>query len=271
MFHEASLLVCDLQDVGARYYTFVWSIVLAVEVALGAGLEVLVLDRPNPLGGTDDWVEGGSIAPGEESFVGLHPVATRHGMTVGELCRMAIDERGKADPAGLSVLECSGWRRSMLFPDTGLPWVLPSPNMPTFETAVVYPGQCLLEGTNLSEGRGHTRPFETFGAPWVDAGALALALSPEDAPGLGVRPVAFRPMFHKHAHATCHGLQLHVLDPALVRSVRTTWALLGGLWAASHGNLRWRTGVGAAELVRGKEAERRAFLARRRSFLLYEG
>jgi uncharacterized protein YbbC (DUF1343 family) len=297
MLHGAEVLVCDLQDVGSRYYTYVWTVVLAVEVALMAGVRVLVLDRPNPLGGLDEWVEGGSIAPGQDSFVGLHPVATRHGLTVGEMCRMAVEERGRVDPRGLNVLACSGWSRSMLFPETGLPWVLPSPNMPTFETALVYPGQCLFEGTNLSEGRGHTRPFETFGAPWVDGARLARAIPTEDTPGLLLRPVRFRPMYQKHAGRDCGGLQLHVKTPGRVRSLRTAWALLGALWAQSPGAMKWRTepyefvsdrpaidllaggpwlrqaieaGASTSELMYVCEPDRQAFLRRRRPFLLYE-
>ena len=196
-FHGARWLVCDLQDVGARYYTYVWTMMLAAEVALEAGMRVLILDRPNPLGGLDEWVEGGLIASGEESFVGLHSVCTRHGMTVGELLRMSLEERGVPGLDRFEVLRCTGWSRDMFFGATGLPWVLPSPNMPTMDTALVYPGQCLFEGTTLSEGRGTTRPFELFGAPWVDGEALARSLSPEEHPGLALRACTFKPMFQK--------------------------------------------------------------------------
>lgn len=295
-FHDAKWLVCDLQDVGARYYTYVWTMMLAAEVALDAGMRVLILDRPNPLGGVDDWVEGGLIAAGEESFVGLHSVCTRHGMTVGELLQMSLEERGVAGLDRFEVLRCTGWTRDMLFGDTGLPWVLPSPNMPTMDTALVYPGQCLFEGTKLSEGRGTTRPFELFGAPWVDGDALARALSPEEHPGLAVRPCAFKPMFQKHANDGCAGLQLHVQDPAAVRSVRTSWALLRELHRQDPGAFEWRTeryefvddrpaidllaggpwlrqaveaGVSTEQMLASQEAERLAFIERRRRFLLY--
>jgi uncharacterized protein YbbC (DUF1343 family) len=295
MLHGAEWLVIDLQDVGARYYTYVWTAVLAAEVALGAGVRVLILDRPNPLGGREEWVEGGGIDPGQESFVGLHDVAVRHGMTLGELARMAIVERGRAAHDRLELLECAGWRRGLLFPDTGLPWVLPSPNMPTLDTALVYPGQCLLEGTNLSEGRGSTRPFEVFGAPWLDGRALAAAIA-DDAPGLALRPLAFKPMFQKHGGRRCGGLQLHVRAPAEVRSLRTTWAVLGAAWRLGRGEMRWRTEAyefvadrPAIDLLAGgpwlraaveaqadvggllaaQEPARRAFLARRRGFLRY--
>lgn len=296
MLHGAEWLVIDLQDVGARYYTYVWTAVLAAEVALLVGVKVLILDRPNPLGGLEATIEGGAIAPGQESFVGLHDVAVRHGMTLGELARMAIVERARAPLADLEVLACAGWRRSMLFDETGLPWVLPSPNMPTLETALVYPGQCLLEGTNLSEGRGTTRPFEIFGAPFIDGARLAAAIDPEDAPGLGLRPIGFKPMFQKFAGLRCGGVQLHVREAGAVRSLRTSWALLRACWRLSAGAMRWRTEryefvedrpaldllaggawlrgaieaqVPTTEMVRGSEAERVAFIARRRPFLLY--
>jgi uncharacterized protein YbbC (DUF1343 family) len=294
--HGARLLIADLQDVGARYYTYVWTIVLAAEVALRAGVEVWILDRPNPLGGTDDQVEGGAIDPGFTSFVGLHDVATRHGLTIAELAHLALAERGQADLAGLHVLECQGWRREQGFAATGLPWVLPSPNMPTLDTALVYPGQCLLEGTALSEGRGTTRPFELCGAPWVDGPALAAAIAAEDLPGLRLRATAFKPMFQKHAGVRCGGVQLHVDAPEQVRSLRSTWALLAALWTQSEGRMAWRTepyefvadrlaidllaggtwlreaveaGVPARELVARVEPARQAYLARRRPFLRY--
>ncbi len=295
MLHGAEWLVIDLQDVGARYYTYVWTAVLAAEVALQAGVQVLILDRPNPLGGLDEWVEGGRIDEGQESFVGLHDVAVRHGMTLGELARMAILERGRVAGDRLTVLGCAGWRRGMLFGDTGLPWVQPSPNMPTIDTALVYPGQCLLEGTNLSEGRGTTRPFEISGAPWLDGRALAEAIV-DDVPGLVVRPLGFKPMFQKFAGRRCGGVQLHVRDAAAVRSLRASWALLRAAWRLGGGAMQWRTEAyefvadrpaidllagGAwlraaieaqapiAEMVAREEPGRRAFLTRRRGFLLY--
>mgnify|MGYP003594331166 CR=1 FL=1 len=300
MLHGAEWLVIDLQDIGSRYYTYVWTAVLAAEVALSEGVRVVILDRPNPIGGLDAQVEGGAIAAGEESFVGLHDVAVRHGMTLGELARMAILERALAPYAGLEILACVGWRRDMLFFETGLPWVLPSPNMPTLATALVYPGQCLLEGTNLSEGRGTTRPFEIFGAPWLDGQALAAALRAEDeaCPGLGLRPLGFKPTFQKFAGRSCGGLQLHVRAPRAVRSLRTTWAILKAAWRLGQGQMRWRTesyefvadrpaldllaggpwlraAVEAqaplAELAASQEPARAAFVARRRGFLLYPG
>ncbi|MEZ4451666.1 MAG: DUF1343 domain-containing protein [Nannocystaceae bacterium] len=296
MLHGAEWLICDLQDIGARYYTYVWTILLAAEVAAAAGVRVLILDRPNPIGGLDEWVEGGAIEPGAESFVGLHDVAVRHGLSAGEIVTMALAERQSPGRERVQVLECAGWRRRDLFAETGLPWVLPSPNMPTFEAALVYPGLCLLEGTNLSEGRGTTRPFEIFGAPFVDGRALAAAIDPEDRPGLRLRPLSFQPTFQKHRGERCGGLQLHVDEPADVRSLRTAWALLRACWRLGGGAMRWRTEryefvddrpaldllAGGAWLRRAIEAQtptrelvaihepaRQAFLRRRGPFLRY--
>ncbi len=212
-----------------------------------------------------------------------------------------MTERGRVSEAArerLVVLECAGWHRSMLFGETGLPWVLPSPNMPTLETALVYPGQCLLEGTNVSEGRGTTRPFEIFGAPWVDGGRLAAHLSPEHCPGLGVRPIGFKPMFQKHGGHGCGGVQLHVLEPRAIRSLRTTWAILKALreLGPGEGEFAWRTeryefvddrpavdllaggawlrnalegGSSVEDLIAREEPGRAGFLDRRRPFLRY--
>ena len=233
-FADAELVLIDLQDIGARYYTYVWTAVMTAEVALMEGLEVWVLDRPNPLGGDESTVEGGKIEPAYESFVGFHDISVRHSMTIGELVRLTLSERGRVDLSRYHVLQCGGWSRRMLFSETGLPWVLPSPNMPTLETALVYPGQCLWEGTLCSEGRGTTRPFELFGAPWIDAEAWREALDPQDFPGLRLRPVAFEPTFQKHARRRCAGLQLHVVDAKGVRSLRSSWALLRSAFQQSH-------------------------------------
>ncbi len=217
------VLVFDVQDVGSRYYTFAATMLYALRAAARAGLDFVVLDRPNPIGGIH--VEGPSVEPGFESFVGAYPLPIRHGLTVGELARLFRDEE-RLDVA-LEVIPCDGWRRSMLWRDTGLPWVTPSPNMPTPETALVYPGGCLIEGTNLSEGRGTTHPFELWGAPWLDPHALAdrLAASPFAAGAL-LRPAAFTPMFHKHAGQFCLGVQPHVVDPDAFRPAALYAALL---------------------------------------------
>ena len=270
MLHDAQWLIIDLQDVGARYYTYVWTAVLAAEVALAGGRKVLLLDRPNPIGGLAQWVEGGAIEVGQESFVGLHDVAVRHGMTLGELARMAIVERGRAPHAGLELLACSGWRRGMLFPATGLPWVLPSPNMPTLETAAVFPGMVHVEGTMVSEGRGTTRPFELIGAPHVDPWALVESLAGEDLPGCRFRPCYFQPTFQKHAGASCGGVQIHVVDRARFRPVATYLALLVFARAQSVERFGLRTEpyeyvdpseAEALDLLTGTTATREALLA----------
>jgi uncharacterized protein YbbC (DUF1343 family) len=201
-------VVFDVQDVGARYYTFVYTLLHVMEACAREGRRVVVLDRPNPLGGVA--VEGDVLDPGYFSFVGLHPLPVRHGMTVGELSLLFREERGL--DVDLTVVRMEGWRREMDFEATGLPWVMPSPNMPTVDTAFVYPGGCLVEGTNLSEGRGTTRPFELVGAPWLDPWALAEDLAGEGLPGVTFRPVFFTPTFHKHARKPCGGVQVHVTD-----------------------------------------------------------
>lgn len=213
-------LVIDLQDVGARYYTFVYTMALCMRMAAHAGIRVVVLDRPNPLGGLA--VEGNLLALEYESFVGMYPLPVRHGMTAGELAGYFL-EYDKLD-LDLAVVPMRGWTRSMWWDDTGLPWVLPSPNMPSPETATVYPGMCLVEGTNLSEGRGTTRPFEIWGAPWLDSFALAADLNALELPGVAFRPHYFKPTFQKHAGSVCGGVQIHVTDRNVFEPYRT------GLW-----------------------------------------
>ena len=208
MMSGVDALVFDVQDVGARYYTFVSTMLHALEACAAHGKVLIVLDRPNPLGG--DALDGNMPEPEYLSFVGLHPILARHGMTVGELALMFRAERNL--DVELRVVRMRGWTRSMFFEDTGLPWIVPSPNMPTVDTAFVYPGACLVEGTNLSEGRGTTRPFELVGAPWLDPWALARDLTRERVPGVLFRPVFFTPTFQKHAGVPCGGVQLHVTD-----------------------------------------------------------
>jgi uncharacterized protein YbbC (DUF1343 family) len=210
MLADVDAMVYDVQDVGSRYYTFIYTMLHVIEACASEGRRVVVLDRPNPLGGSV--VDGNVLDPNFLSFVGLHTLAVRHGMTAGELALMFAGERGL--DADLHVIRMKGWRRPMQWEDTGLPWVLPSPNMPTVDTAFVYPGGCLVEGTNLSEGRGTTRPFELVGAPWLDGLALARDLERERIPGAGFRAAAFTPTFQKHANRLCHGVQVHVTDRA---------------------------------------------------------
>lgn len=228
-------LVFDVQDVGSRYYTFAATMLYAMEAAADLGLRFVVLDRPNPLGGSI--VSGPTVAPGFSSFVGAYPLPIRHGLTVGELaCLFQIEQNLALD---LIVVPCQGWRRSMLWPETDLPWILPSPNMPTLDTTLVYPGGCLIEGTNLSEGRGTTRPFELWGAPWIDADAIANVLA--DEPGVLLRPCAFRPTFHKHAGSTCHGVQPIVTDPTTFEPIGLYAAFLALSRSQRPDRFAWRT------------------------------
>lgn len=222
MLEGIELFVVDLPDVGSRYYTFVWSMALCMEACAKAGIPVLVLDRPNPIGGVR--TEGTLLRPGFESFVGLHPVPTRHGMTVGEIAVFVRDHALKAGE--LEVEKLQGWSRSDYFDDLDIPWVMPSPNMPTLDTALVYPGGCLLEATNLSEGRGTTRPFEIFGAPFIDGWKLAEVLNRLDLPGVVFRPMPFEPTFNKHAGRLCEGCFVHVTDRAAFEPVLTYAAIL---------------------------------------------
>lgn len=229
------VLVIDLQDVGSRYYTYVWTAVRALRAAAALGIQTVVLDRPNPLGG--EVVEGRVQRPGYRSFVGHCDVSVRHGMTIGELCARVARLDGLS-PSALQVVQMHGYRRDMLFADTGLPWVQPSPNMPTPETALVYPGGCLLEATTLSEGRGLTRPFEVWGAPGVPGEALAEAVR---APGVVLRPLTFMPTFHKHAGAHCGGVQVHVRAPRAVRSYGLYLRLLAAVYRLSPDAFGWRS------------------------------
>jgi uncharacterized protein YbbC (DUF1343 family) len=229
-------LVVDLQDIGSRYYTFQATMLLCLEAASKSNLLTIILDRPNPLGG--EVVEGPIRKAGYESLVGIHATATRHGMTIGELARLYKEERNIGGE--LRVIPCEGWKREMDFDQTGLPWVMPSPNMPTLETAFVYPGQCLLEGTNLSEGRGTTRPFEMSGAPWVDGRKAAKRLNEDALPGVFFRPIGFQPTFNKFAGQTCGGVQMHVLDRGAFQPVRTGLAILAEFREQALDHFDWR-------------------------------
>ncbi len=229
-------LVFDVQDVGSRYYTFIYTMLHAMEACARDGRRLVVLDRPNPLGGVA--VDGNVLDPEYRSFVGLHPLPVRHGMTVGELAGMFRAERGL--DVDLRVVRMRGWRRDMLFEDTGLPWVLPSPNMPTVDTAFVYPGGCLVEGTNLSEGRGTTRPFELVGAPWLDPWRLAKDLTAERLPGARFRPAVFTPTFQKHAGRPCGGVQVHVTDRRRFPAYLTYLLLLHHARRQDPARFAWR-------------------------------
>ena len=234
MLEGLDALVFDVQDVGARYYTYVWSMVYAMRACARAGIEMIVLDRPNPIGGVH--VEGGEVLPSCRSFVGPLSVPNRHGLTAGEIARWARAEEGL--DVALEVVPMRGWQRSMYFEDTGLPWVMPSPNMPTRDTALVYPGMCLVEGTELSEARGTTRPFELSGAPFIDSHALAEALT--GLPGVIARPHVFTPMFQKCARTPCGGVQLHITDRDAFRPYLTGVAFLRAVRALWPAHFAWR-------------------------------
>ena len=221
MLEGLDVLLVDLQDIGSRYYTFIWTLYLSMRACERCGIAVVVLDRPNPINGVT--TEGPVLDPNYKSFVGMHPLPVRHGRTIGELAQQFRDE---AFPeCELWVLPMKNWERAMWFDQTGLPWVMPSPNMPTLDTATVYPGMCLFEGTNISEGRGTTRPFEIFGAPFIDAEKLCGELSALKLPGVFFRENYFQPTFQKFADQLCGGAQIHVIDRERFQPFRLRWKL----------------------------------------------
>lgn len=291
---QLDVMVCDLQDVGSRYYTFIWTMALAMQACAKHGKRFVVLDRPNPIDG--ETMEGPRLDLAYASFVGLYALPARHAMTIGEIARWintVYDVR-----ADLEVIAMRGWARRMRFAETGLPWVPPSPNMPTPDTALVYPGGCLIEGTNLSEGRGTTRPFEWIGAPFIDGEALAAGLNKTRLPGVGFRACQFEPAFHKFKGERCGGVQIHVLDPARFKPFLTYLALIQQVRGMYPTNFAWRPPpyeyenqklafdilCGSDRIRRAMETVRpvrslesawrrdlRRFRKERRSFLLYNG
>ncbi len=289
---NVDMLVCDLQDVGSRYYTFVWTMALAMQACAKYGKKFVVLDRPNPINGKT--LEGPVLDLEFASFVGLYPVPVRHGMTIGELA-LWINE-GFEIGADLDVITMTGWKRRMSFEETGLPWVLPSPNMPTLDTAWVYPGGCLIEGTQLSEGRGTTRPFEMIGAPYIKPEKLATALNKERLPGVLFRPCRFEPTFHKFQGQSCGGVQVHITDRARMKPFLTYLRLIQKIREFYPSDFLWRdppyeyetvklpfdilcgtdrvrqgieSGKSLTELERSWALDLRRFESQRRPFLLY--
>ncbi len=234
------VLVIDLQDVGARYYTFVWTAVLAMRACARAGVRVLVLDRPNPLGGDKTRIEGRRQTRDHCSFVGLEPMPVRHALTLGEIVAWRAEVE-RVPQELVRVLGVRGLERDRHATAWDRPFVMPSPNMPSYETALVYPGGCLIEGTNLSEGRGTTRPFELVGAPWIDGVRLADELHTLALPGMRARPITFRPTFHKHAREPCGGVQVHVTDPMTFRPLATYLALVALAHAQEPNRFAFRT------------------------------
>jgi uncharacterized protein YbbC (DUF1343 family) len=236
MLKDLDLLIVDLQDVGVRIYTYIYTLANCLKAAKRHGLKVIVCDRPNPIGGSQ--VEGMMLEPGFESFVGMYPIPMRHGMTIGEIARLFNGQFGIG--ADLEVVPMAGWSREMYWDATGLTWIISSPNIPTFDTTTVYPGGVLFEGTNVSEGRGTTRPFELIGAPWIVAETFADAMNRRELPGVFFRPALFEPTFHKHAKQGCAGCQVHVRDRATFRPVETGVALIEAFRAAAPDQFAWK-------------------------------
>ncbi len=236
MLKGLDVLVIDLQDIGARIYTYIYTMANCLRACKRHGVHVIVCDRPNPIGGED--VEGALLRPGFESFVGQFPIPMRHGMTIGELARLFNEQFGIG--ASLEIVKMDGWTRRAYWDATGLPWVMPSPNIPTLDSAIVYPGTVLFEGTMLSEGRGTTRPFELVGAPWIDAERFTDAMNALGLPGIICRPAVFEPTFQKHAKQPCGGCQVHVLDRAAFRPVLTGVALIDVFRRFAPAKYAWR-------------------------------
>jgi uncharacterized protein YbbC (DUF1343 family) len=222
MLKEIDVMVIDMQDIGSRYYTFIWTMEMCMQTCNETGKTVLILDRPNPLGGTA--VEGPVLEMSYASFVGQRPLTVRHGMTIGEIGSYLKNEFYPF--LDLHIISMSGWKRKYWFDDTGLTWIIPSPNMPTLDTAAVYSGMCLLEGTNLSEGRGTTRPFEIFGAPFIEPEILIKELKTIKMPGVVFRPMYFQPTFQKHAGKLCGGVQIHIINRGTFKPFMTGVAIL---------------------------------------------
>jgi uncharacterized protein YbbC (DUF1343 family) len=299
---DVDVVVFDIQDIGARYYTYQATLGFVMEVAGATNTRVVVLDRPNPINGVS--VEGNVVRAPFHSFVGAYPIAVRHGMTVGELAHYFVRHCGVR--CDFEVVPCEGWERTQWFDQTGLPWVYPSPNMPTLDTAVVYPGMCLIEATNLSEGRGTTRPFHLVGAPWIDPMAFTAAAKRQAAAaglkGVAFRPAAFKPGFQKHAGVDCGGLEVHVVDRARLNALLLGLVIvaaameIGPMEAPGQAGFGWRhepyefisgtpavdlltgsvqarellEGGGAvADLLPGWEADRAEFMRHREACLLY--
>ncbi|ADB35082.1 conserved hypothetical protein [Kribbella flavida DSM 17836] len=287
-------VVFDIQDVGVRFYTYIWSMYEAMVAAAKSGLKFVVLDRPNPVGGSAD---GTMMLPGYTSGVGKEEIIQQHGMTVGELARLFNAEYLALDTGGpvvqdLQVIEVEGWKRDQLFAETGLPWVLPSPNMPTPDTALLYPGTCLFEATNMSEGRGTTRPFELIGAPYVDY-RWAEALRTKNVPGIEFREAYFNPLISKNANKLCGGVQVHITDPERVEPILAATHMMieakrlypDFAWRAENppgrwidlltGSDRFRTmftaGASAEQIVAAWQPDVAAWNARRAQYLLYKG
>jgi uncharacterized protein YbbC (DUF1343 family) len=285
MLQAVDAMVFDLQDVGTRVYTYVATMAYAMQACAESGIEFFVLDRPNPINGVA--MEGAILEfPKHSSFVGLYPIPLRHGMTAGELAQL-FNKKFLPKKVKLAVVPMENWTRDLWFDETFLPWVMPSPNLPTLDAATVYPGQVLLEGTNLSEGRGTTRPFEIFGAPWIDGFILAKKLNEFNLPGATFREIWFTPSFSKFQGVRCGGCQLHVTDREKFNAVATTLAILATVKNIYGGQLEFHAdyfdkvagvsavreeiekGTAAGKIVGGFKNELERFSKLRDPFLLY--
>lgn len=236
MLEHIDALVFDIQDIGARYYTFIWTMELCMQACLENNKSFVILDRPNPIGG--HIIEGAMLNMEYASFVGQRPLPVRHGMTVGEIGNYLKDEFYQN--LNLYIVKMKNWKRNMWFDMTGLPWVMPSPNMPTPDTAFVYPGMCLLEGTNMSEGRGTTRPFEIFGAPFIEPEALVKQLNEFKLPGVIFRPLYFQPTFQKHVGMTCGGAQMHITNRERFKPFKTGVAIMKAAYDLYPKDFKWK-------------------------------
>ena len=289
MLDGIDVLVYDIQDVGSRFYTYISTLLRAMRAAAANRVDFIVLDRPNPIRG--DRVEGDLLQPVFRSFVGEVAIPIRHGMTVGELAQFCKAELEFASNQ-FEIVPMQGWRREMWYDETGLPWVPPSPNMPTLETATLYPGTCLIEGTNLSEGRGTTKPFEWIGAPWIDPERWADTLNSLELSGIHFRPVHFTPTFSKYTDQNCHGVQVHVTDRDQFKPVDTALHLIAtaqryypdqleflknrgryffDLLAGTDAlRLRLSTHESPTEIVQSWAADVDYFIGQRHPYLLYD-
>lgn len=236
MFDQIDVLIVDLQDAGTRVYTFIYTLSYCMETAAKLGKKILVLDRPNPVGGAA--VEGNCLSPDCSSFVGRYPIPMRHGLTIGELARLFNRQYGLG--CELEVVKMSHWRRNMFFQDTDLCWIPPSPNLPTPASAMVYPGQVIWEGTNMSEGRGTTQPFELFGAPFLDTRQILKKVGETGLPGSHLRPVIFEPTSNKWTGQPCRGFQIHVTDPLKYRPYVTSLKLLQAVIELHGDDFQWK-------------------------------
>jgi uncharacterized protein YbbC (DUF1343 family) len=236
MLKDIDILVYDIQDVGVRFYTYISTLAYTMEAAKQYDIAYIVLDRPNPITGK---VEGSVLQEGFSSFVGVYPVAARYGLTVGELAQY-YNGHFKIG-CRLQVFQMQGWTRDTWFDQTGLPWVAPSPNLPTIESVILYPGTCFLEGTNISEGRGTTKPFELFGAPWMDGEVIAEALNSQSISGVAFRPTYFKPTFSKHAGELVNGVQIHITNRNKLASVELGIRIIQTIQQHYPDQFEWRT------------------------------